>query len=329
MMMSLRSGLHWRMHGRRRVSFRSPKRFCSRTALQRDFRPANEETIEVKGIFAEDPSTANFLDGKSSADTTGVEDKSYVRVDKIDDDLYKSVELWTPPGAKGVFGGQVIGQAMESAWHTVSEGFHVNSMHCYFLRPGNPHKPIIYHVNRSRDGRTFQSRTIDAVQGGKSIFTASLSFQVMEAGLDHQSTIPQNLPPPESLPSHDEIMDKLSKDSRVSPGYKKVIEDFKRFPFPVEVRYVNPTNIFNPKAQPGHALMYMRSKEPLGNLSHVHRSVAAYMSDWGAGVVGLRPHGIAFPSKKLANVTSLDHTMYVSLTHEENPCNTDIPPFRF
>src|ERR1700760_2921570 len=102
-----------------------------------------------------------------------------------------------------VFGGQVAGQALVAAGRTVPEDRHVHSLHAYFLRPGDPAVPIVYEVDRIRDGRSFTTRRVVAVQHGKAIFNLSASFQLLESGLDHQGEMPE-APDPESLPTMDE-----------------------------------------------------------------------------------------------------------------------------
>src|SRR5947199_5408397 len=103
-----------------------------------------------------------------------------------------------------VFGGQVAGQALVAAGRTVPADRPVNSLHAYFIRPGDPSVPIVYQVDRVRDGRSFTTRRVVAVQHGKAIFTLSASFHVPEQGLDHQASIPQ-VPGPEELPTAAEL----------------------------------------------------------------------------------------------------------------------------
>src|SRR5580765_5181279 len=98
-----------------------------------------------------------------------------------------------------VFGGQVAGQALVAAARTVAPGRSVHSLHAYFLRPGDPTVPILYEVDRIRDGRSFTTRRVVAVQHGRAIFNLQSSFQVPEAGLEHEDPMP-DVPPPESLP---------------------------------------------------------------------------------------------------------------------------------
>jgi acyl-CoA thioesterase-2 len=99
-----------------------------------------------------------------------------------------------------VFGGQVAGQALVAAVRTVDPGFHIHSLHAYFLRPGDPSVPILYEVERIRDGRSFVTRRVVAIQHGKAIFHLQASFQIAEQGFEHQLPMPAGVPEPESLP---------------------------------------------------------------------------------------------------------------------------------
>src|SRR4051794_22515943 len=105
-----------------------------------------------------------------------------------------------------VFGGQVAGQALVAAARTVADDSHVHSLHAYFLRPGDPDVPILYDVDRIRDGRSFTTRRVVAIQHGRAIFNLAASFHVDEPGLDHQFPMPDDVPPPEVLPDFRERM---------------------------------------------------------------------------------------------------------------------------
>src|SRR5437870_4800183 len=114
-------------------------------------------------------------------------------------------------GWQRVFGGQVIGQALVAAARTV-EGRHAHSLHAYFMRPGDPAVPIIYEVDRIRDGKSFATRWVVAIQHGEAIFSMSVSFQVPETGFDHQMPMP-DVPPPEELPSETDLRARYLKDA--------------------------------------------------------------------------------------------------------------------
>src|SRR5687768_16940286 len=125
-----------------------------------------------------------------------------------------------------VFGGQVAGQALVAAGRTVDADRHVHSLHAYFLRPGDPNVPIVYEVDRIRDGRSFTTRRVVAIQHGKPIFNLSSSFQVVEEGLDHQAPMPA-APDPETLPTFQERME----------PYKERLGDWFFRPRPIDTRF--------------------------------------------------------------------------------------------
>ena len=127
-----------------------------------------------------------------------------------------------------VFGGQVAGQALVAATRTVEPGRDVHSLHAYFLRPGDPAVPILYEVDRIRDGRSFTTRRVVAIQHGRAIFNLQASFQVPEEGLDHQAPMPE-VPPPEDLPDF---------HTRMAP-YAEALGPWFHRPRPIDIRYVD------------------------------------------------------------------------------------------
>ena len=129
-----------------------------------------------------------------------------------------------------MFGGQVAGQALVAAARTVDPDRHVHSLHAYFLRPGDPTVPILYEVDRIRDGRSFTTRRVVAIQHGRAIFNLSASFHVAEPGFDHQFPMPDGVPPPESLP---DFHDRWAPWRRASSG------DWFDRPRPIDIRYVD------------------------------------------------------------------------------------------
>src|ERR1700761_2426067 len=117
-------------------------------------------------------------------------------LEKVRDDVFRGIS--TPGRIQRVFGGQVLGQALVAATRTVEASRICHSLHAYFLRPGDPRVPILYEVDRSRDGRSFSVRRVVAMQQGKQIFILAASFQTLETGYEHQCRMP-NVPPPEEL----------------------------------------------------------------------------------------------------------------------------------
>jgi acyl-CoA thioesterase II len=196
-----------------------------------------------------------------------------------------------------VFGGQVAGQALVAAGRTV-EGVGVHSLHAYFLRPGDPTVPIIYEVDRTRDGRSFTTRRVVAIQHGKAIFHLQASFHAEEPGYDHQREMP-DVPDPETLPSW--------ADWAKSAGEKLGPWADKRRP--IDVRPVGPPRWVEPSPRPPHDLVWIRANGPLPDDPVLHTCVAAYASDLLLLDVSLAPHGRAWPDDGIM-MASLDHAMW-------------------
>ena len=201
-----------------------------------------------------------------------------------------------------VFGGQVIGQALVAASRTV-ENRVCHSLHAYFLRAGDPKVPILYEVDRARDGRSFTSRRVVAVQHGKKIFNLSASFQIEEDGLNHQDPMP-DVSNYNDLPSEHDLRKKIIKN---------VPEEFKdsfNKEWPVEVRPVDPVDLMNPQPKIPENLVWFRAKSSLPENVSLHQCVLAYMSDMSLLDTCTNPHGINFMSPNLQSA-SLD----LSLIH--------------
>jgi len=205
-------------------------------------------------------------------------------------------------GSPQVFGGQVLGQALTAAYATVVEGREVHSLHAYFLRRGDFDLPIVYQVDRSRDGHSFSSRRVIAIQNGEPIFTFSSSFHAAEPGLDHQATMPQ-VPVPESLPDW----------SRPTPEVaERLPEKMRRFLVrerPFELRPVEPIDFLDPKPQPPQQHLWLRTAGALPDDRRLHRCLLAYISDFNLLGTATRPHATEFSSDHLT-MASIDHAMW-------------------
>jgi acyl-CoA thioesterase II len=200
-----------------------------------------------------------------------------------------------------VFGGQVAGQALVAAGRTVPVDRPVHSLHAYFIRPGDPAVPIVYTVDRVRDGRSFTTRRVVAVQHGKPIFTLSASFHRPESGLDHQLPLP-DVPPPDGLPS---LRD------RARDGQLPADHQFSRVARPVDLRYVDdPSWAWRSGApRPPRSLVWLRADGVLPDDPLLHVCVLTYASDMTLLDSVVRPHGFAIGTGDLL-VASLDHAMW-------------------
>jgi len=220
-------------------------------------------------------------------------------LDKIEENIYRGAS--PDDRVQRVFGGQVLGQALVAAARTV-EGRVCHSLHAYFLRAGDPKVPILYEVDRSRDGTSFTSRRVVAIQHGRPIFTLEASFQLLEPGYEHQFDMP-DVPQPESLPSEEElrakILDLLSEEARAWVSR----------PRPFETRPVDPREYFTPAKRPPHEMLWIRATGAVPGDLALHQCLLAYASDMSLLDTGLLPHGIGWFDKKV-QMASLDHAMW-------------------
>ena len=204
---------------------------------------------------------------------------------------------------KRVFGGQVLGQALRAASYTTDRPAH--SLHAYFLFGGDISAPIIYEVDRIRDGRSFVSRQVRAIQHGKTIFMCMVSFAEQEEGLNYQVAEPE-YPAVEDLKSEAEL-----KRMMVEFVPENVRASFMRDRH-VEIRPIDPQNPYQPQpAAPSYA-HYIRTHDTIAadvdDIS-LHQAIAAFYSDFTLMTTALRPHGLSYLSPSL-QCASIDHAMY-------------------
>jgi acyl-CoA thioesterase-2 len=199
-----------------------------------------------------------------------------------------------------VFGGQVAGQALVAAARTIDEPDRlVHSLHAYFLRSGDPGVPILYEVDRLRDGKSFSTRRVVAIQHGKPIFNLQASFQKIEPGLEHQINMDMDVPAPESLPDF---------KTRMAP-YKDKLGDWYDRPRPIDQRYVDG----DPVARRGNKLLgqrvWIRADGTLPNDPVLHACIVTYASDMSLLDTALLPHGLNWMDGSVM-MASLDHAMW-------------------
>jgi acyl-CoA thioesterase-2 len=202
-----------------------------------------------------------------------------------------------------VFGGQVLGQALSAAVQTVPNERHVHSLHAYFLRPGDVGHPIVYDVDRIRDGGTFTTRRVVAIQKGEAIFNLAASFQKEEGGFEHQDKMPE-VPPPEQLRTEQELALQLGDRLPAVLRERALAER------PFEMRPVRPlVNPFEPTAHPPERLVWMRAVARLADDPALHRYLLAYVSDHSFIMTALLPHAVSWISPGM-QIASLDHVMW-------------------
>jgi acyl-CoA thioesterase-2 len=213
-------------------------------------------------------------------------------------------------GSGRVFGGQVLAQALVAAQRTVEEERIAHSLHGYFILPGDLNVPIVYFVDRLRDGKSFATRQVTAIQNGRAIFNMSASFHVKEPGLEHQVEMP-DVPPPESLKSELEII--RERASEVPEHLREVLTQDR----PIDFRVVEDIDPFDPEKQPPVRHMWIRAIGRMPDEALAHQAVLAYASDYGLLGTSLQPHGRTYRRPDI-QVASLDHSLWL-----HRPCRLD------
>jgi acyl-CoA thioesterase-2 len=206
-------------------------------------------------------------------------------------------------GWKRVFGGQVVAQAVIAAARTVEDSRPIHSLHGYFLRPGDPARPIRYHVERHRDGHSFTTRGVLARQDSEIIFTMSASFHRVEHGLQHQLPMPSVMPP-ENLPADEELL--RGQGQAIS----LMMQNYLSRDRPIELRPADPESYVKPRpGRPARRDIWFKAKSPLPDDPQIHQSVFAYASDLTIIEAALVPHGknLFDPGLMMA---SLDHAIW-------------------
>ena len=218
-------------------------------------------------------------------------------LERIEDDIYRGKQAGE--SVQRVFGGQVAGQALVAAGRTVAADRPVHSLHAYFLRPGDPAVPIVYEVDRIRDGRSFTTRRVVAVQHGKAIFNLQASFQVVETGVEHARAMPE-VPDPETLAT---LSERMAPYAEENSWYVR--------PRPIDVRYVgDPPRIAMDTGTPvPHSRVWMRADGALPDDPLLHVCAVTFASDMTLLDSTLLAHGKAWGTGNVVGA-SLDHAMW-------------------
>ncbi|HEX2201747.1 MAG TPA: acyl-CoA thioesterase II [Longimicrobium sp.] len=204
-------------------------------------------------------------------------------------------------GSGRVFGGQVLAQALVAAGRTV-EGRSAHSLHGYFMLAGDVRTPIVYQVDRIRDGKSFTTRRVLAIQEGREIFTMTCSFQVDEEGIEHGAALPA-VPPPEALPRELDLVRAMA--DRVPAPLRPVYTQDR----PIDFRPVAPVDPFAPDRRPPFKHVWFRAEGAMPDSPILHQAVLAYASDYGLLGTALLPHGLSFMMRGL-QAASLDHAVW-------------------
>ncbi|KAI3681753.1 hypothetical protein L6452_36557 [Arctium lappa] len=233
--------------------------------------------------------------------------ESILHLEPIEVNIFKGITLPDAPQFGKVFGGQFIGQALAAASKTVDSLKIVHSLHAYFLLVGDLEIPIIYHVQRVRDGNSFATRRVDAIQKGNVVFTMIASFQKEEVGFDHQLPSMPAVPDPELLLSMEDLRERRLTDPRLPRTYRNKVATTKFVPWPIEIRFCEPSNSTNYDKRPASLRYWFRAKGKLSDDEALHRCVVAYTSDLIFLNVSLNPH--RRKDLKTSSI-SLDHSIW-------------------
>ncbi len=222
-------------------------------------------------------------------------------LEKIEENLFRgqSQDL----GWGQVFGGQVLGQALSAATQTVPADRHVHSLHAYFLRPGDAKTPIVYDVDRIRDGSSFTTRRVVAIQGGRPIFNMSTSFQTEEPGFDHADAMPADVNGPDGLLNEQQLWTKYAA------GIPEPFRSRALAERPIELRPADPVDPFDPEAKSATHAVWVRAASALPDTPALHRYLLAYCSDFSFITTAMRPHKANWIDPSM-QVASIDHVMW-------------------
>ncbi len=221
-------------------------------------------------------------------------------LERLEDNLFRGPRA--DASWQRVYGGQVLGQALAAAAATVAEDRPIHSLHGYFLLGGDPNHPIIYDVERIRDGGSFTTRRVKALQHSRAIFSMSASFHKAEDGYEHQSVMP-DVPPPEALPSAKNLIHGMMASLPAN------MQAYWNREHPIDVRIVDPSRYTSRKPRPAQQAVWLKANGTLPDLPSIHQAVLAYASDFTLLDTALVAHGKLLFDNDI-QLASLDHAMW-------------------
>ena len=222
-----------------------------------------------------------------------------LKLERIEENIFRGDSR--DIGSAQVFGGQVVGQALSAAQHTV-EGRVAHSLHAYFLRRGDMDAPIIYDVDRARDGGSFSNRRVVAIQHGRPILNLAASFQVPEDGLEHRADMP-DVPPPEGLKDLTDVA------VDVLENIPTKLRRFMTAKRPFEFRPVDPLSLDERGDLPPKKQVWIRAVDRLPDHQALHQNLLAYVSDFELLATSTLPHGLSL-TRQTVMMASLDHALW-------------------
>ncbi|MBA2237477.1 MAG: acyl-CoA thioesterase II [Lysobacter sp.] len=245
-----------------------------------------------------DPVSA--LDGPAECEPVVHELVELLSLERLENNLFRGQSR--DIGTRYVFGGQVLGQALSAAQATLDSQRDAHSLHAYFLRAGDTGAPIVYQVDRTRDGGSFSVRRVTAIQHGQPIFFLAASFQEQQEGAEHQLTMPE-VPKAEDIEPSPPVPDEVRRKLPIK------VQRWLSRQGPFEFRHVYPRDEINPPKRPPYQQVWFRLCERVGDAPELHRALLAYASDFHLLGTTTFPHGISYyqPNVQMA---SLDHALW-------------------
>lgn len=228
-------------------------------------------------------------------------------LEELEQGLYRG-KSWDL-GFRALYGGQVLGQSVTAAYRSLPDDRRIHSFHSYFLLPGDASKPVVYEVEKVRDGRSFSARRIKAIQHGRTIFYMTASFQKMEEGLGHQFSEMPNMPDPESVDKdiqfYEDNFDKLSSRMKEALPFHR----------PVDIRTINGSHSFNAVKRDPKRQLWLKGTDEISTDISLNQASLAYASDYHFLSTALQAHGLAIQDKSL-RLATIDHAMWFHHTFQ-------------
>ncbi|KAF7656182.1 hypothetical protein LDENG_00045460 [Lucifuga dentata] len=261
----------------------------------------------------EDPDTSGGSESESKSspqDLRSVLVTSVLNLEELDVDLHRGKHHWVPRSQR-LFGGQIIGQALVAAAKSVGDNLYAHSLHCYFVRAGDPKVPVLYQVDRTRDGRSFTVRSVKAIQHGQPILICQASFHMMQPSpLQHQFTMPA-VPQPEDLLTVEELIQRYLSKPNLAENARQGLNKLLANEVPIEIKPVTPPSVSRRVAMEPKNLFWVRARGHIGEGNmKLHCCVAAYVSDYAFLGTALLP----YPDYRTRFMASLDHAMWFHST---------------
>ncbi|XP_008291715.1 acyl-coenzyme A thioesterase 8 [Stegastes partitus] len=281
-----------------------------------DIRGTCELTANSEDVGVTEPQNSPEDENSKSSSSQDIHDlksvlvTSVLNLEELDVDLYRGTHHWVPRTQR-LFGGQIIGQALVAAAKSVSDNLYAHSLHCYFVRAGDPKIPVLYQVDRTRDGRSFTVRSVKAIQHGQPILICQASFQKLQLSpLQHQFTMP-SVPPPEDLLTVEELIHLHLSKPDLAENAKKGLNKLLANEVPIEIKPINPSSFYRMTPSEPRRLFWGRARGYIGEGNmKLHCCVAAYVSDFALLGTAMLP----YPEYRAQFVASLDHAMWFHST---------------